>query len=90
MNTTIWKFPLAIDVEQAIEVPEGARALCIQMQGETPCLWATVDPEAENTRWTIRMVGTGAGELEEDMAYLGSVQTNGYVWHYFEVRETLF
>ena len=85
MNTTIWKYPLAVVVEQVIDVPLGADALCLQLQGRTPTLWVAVDPDAEKTRRTIRLVGTGMAELTADTHYLGTVQLDGYVWHYFEV-----
>ena len=89
MNTTVWKYPLAIEVEQTIEVPDGANAMIVQLQENTPCIWFAVDPDAENIRRTIRMVGTGMAELDEQMSYLGTVQLDGYVWHYFEVRDVI-
>jgi hypothetical protein len=85
MNTTIWKYELPLAVEQTIEVPLGAQALCLQLQGGTPCLWVAVDPEAEKTPRKIVMVGTGMPGLNRDTHYLGTVQLDGFVWHYFEV-----
>lgn len=88
MNTTIWKFPLRLAVEQTIEVPLGAVGLHCDLQDERPCIWVCVDPEAERTTRRIIMVGTG--NPHPDLAkptttHIGTVQMNGYVWHYFEV-----
>lgn len=85
VNTTVWKYPLKLEVEQTIDVPLGATALCVQLQDRTPCLWVAVDPESKKAPRQIILVGTGMGELTENTHYLGTVQLDGYVWHYFEV-----
>ncbi|HEY1309246.1 MAG TPA: hypothetical protein VGF24_37160 [Vicinamibacterales bacterium] len=85
MNTTVWKYPLKLVVEQTIDVPLGADALCLQLQDRTPCLWVAVNPDEKKTLRTIKLVGTGMPELDTTTHYLGTVQLDGYVWHYFEV-----
>ena len=40
----IWKYILDITDTQCLDMPDGAMTLCVQMQGETLCLWAVVDP----------------------------------------------
>jgi hypothetical protein len=94
---TIWKFPLhhAAD-EVSIDMPKGARILTVQMQGETPCLWAGVDPNAVLEARRILIMGTGhpRHELqwldgdESSLRYIGTVQMAGgqLVYHFFEWR----
>lgn len=84
---TIWKFRLPFASVATIEMPLGARVLCVQRQGDETCLWATVDPDAPRELRRFVTCGTGH-ELPEGvaLAYLGTVQTSGgaYVWHVFE------
>ena len=47
---TIWKFPVPVNDGNVLEMPEGAKILSVQVQGETPCLWALVDVACENHR----------------------------------------
>lgn len=83
----VWKFPLTPHVqEQSISMPYGAKPLCVQMQGETPTLWALVDPDAAKNFRPVLMFGTGhpVSPVVEHGQYIGTVQDPmGYVWHYF-------
>lgn len=83
MKQTIWKYPFQIDDEFEIEMPEGAQVLTAQVQGSTPCLWALVNPEAPKTKRKFFVYGTGHEINEEGVAYIGSIQMNGFVWHVF-------
>lgn len=89
-DLTIWKFPLEIVDEMAIEMPVGARLLTVQVQGGTPTLWALVSPQAPKVQRRIRIIGTGHPlRLADDLSYVGTVQTIGayggdLVWHVFD------
>lgn len=89
MIKTIWKFPIRIDDEQVIEMPEDAIILDIQMQGDTPCLWALVEPGNPVKERKILVAGTG--HEREDLAgpaiHIGSFQMLGgrLVFHAFEL-----
>lgn len=83
MKQTIWKYPFQIDDEFEIEMPEGAQVLTAQVQGSTPCLWVLVNPEAPKTKRKFFVYGTGHEIIEEGIAYIGSIQMNGFVWHVF-------
>lgn len=83
MKQIIWKYPFQIEDRFEIEMPEGAQVLTAQMQGSTPCLWALVNPEAPKTIRKFFVYGTGHEIGEEGIAYIGSVQSNGFVWHVF-------
>lgn len=87
---TIWKFPLAMVDEQIIEMPLGARILCVQTQDKQPTLWALCDPVAETARRAILIFGTGAPIYEYDVTkcvHIGTLQHAAFgpfVWHVFE------
>ena len=89
MKRVIWKFPLGISECQVVEMPRILMPLTVQMQGEKPCLWAFVDPDADPTPHLIVMKGTGIKEEAakirpmDDLQYLGTVQIEPCVWHYF-------
>lgn len=89
MKQAIWKFPLKVEAEQFIEAPAALIPLALQAQGDIPCLWALVSPDAPKTKLRIIMRGTGwvDDDRELDLAlkyrHLGTVQLGGFVWHYF-------
>lgn len=83
---TIWKFTLTLKPEQTIEIPHTHEYLSIQMQAGQPCLWAIVDPAA-NTK-AVRIAchptgGIGAPARRDGHEYLGTVQVDWTVWHFF-------
>jgi hypothetical protein len=84
-NWRIWKFPVPIDDYLEVEIPSCAQILCVQMQKETPCIWAWIDTEAPKGIRRFRWFGTGHPGMEGN--YIGSVQMYGgdLVFHLFEV-----
>ena len=81
----IWKFPIDVG-PQEIKMPKGADVLTVQMQGNTPCLWALVDIEAEKELRVFNLVGTGhiCRSLKDN--YIGTFQMGPLVWHLFEEK----
>lgn len=81
---TIWKFPLEVTNEQTVQIPDGAQLLSVQAQGETPCLWALVDPSAETKPCVIQTYGTGH-PIREAGVYLNTYQMHGgtLIFHVF-------
>ena len=88
MTKTVFKYQLqTVGEPMAIDMPEGARLLSVQLQSEWPTLWALVDPSREMTKRFIILVGTGHEHLWKLRDFLGTVQTmTGLVWHAFEVQ----
>jgi hypothetical protein len=88
---TIWKFQLELTEAQQIWLPNSAEILCVQMQGRTPCLWASLDSQAETWPWMIYLVGTGQPIPEvKGLNYIGTVQMgqfSQFVWHVFTNKE---
>ena len=87
---TIFKYPLAVQDEQEIMLPAGARVLCVQVQRGVPCLWAVVDPEIGKLSHTIHIRGTGHPvEGIENFEYMGTFQLSGgdFIFHVFHERQ---
>jgi len=84
--SAIYKYPLRIDDHFEVLLPDGIKPLTVQMQGETPCLWALVDPSATMVRRAIWCRGTGhnADGLAAN-EYIGTVQLDGgaLIFHFF-------
>lgn len=86
---TIWKFLLKTTEVQPIRMPKGAKILTVQVQDDSPCLWALVDPHAKPEKRMIEIFGTGHPIQSNDgnsREYIGTYQQNGgqFVGHVFE------
>ena len=56
---TIYKYPVVVDDEFTIYLPEGAQVLSVDVQQDEPQMWVLVDPAAPKTKRTFRVIGTG-------------------------------
>lgn len=83
MIKTIHKFALQITDRQIIVASPDWKPLSVQMQGSQVVMWALVYPGLEGICHTITCVGTGHVGFNYDK-YLGTVQDNALVWHFFE------
>lgn len=81
----IFKYPIHIADRQTVSMPAGAVPLTVQMQHGLPCLWAAVDTSQPEEQVPIGMCGTGHPMPEGK--YIGTVQDEGFVWHYFDARD---
>lgn len=85
----VYKYPLFACDYQDIELPVGAKILCIKLQNGEPQLWALVDPnETSTVTVTIRCAGTGHDITDENVEYIDSVIMYGdkLVFHFFKVN----
>lgn len=82
----VWKFLLALQDFQVVEMPDGARPLHVAVQGGSIALWALVDPKQPKTMRGFYLHGTGHPIGQEVGAHVGSVLMQGgaLVWHVFE------
>ena len=81
----IFKYALRVaDGPQAIEMPGGARILCVQNQHGNLALWALVDDSLKPDRRKFFVVGTGQDFDENMTQYIGTAQIGAFVWHVFE------
>jgi hypothetical protein len=79
---TIYKYPIEITDEQLVTAPAGWQPLSVQMQRNTPCIWALVDPEAPPVQQKVFVNGTGH-PVERDAPFLGTIQVGPLVFHVF-------
>lgn len=87
---TIYKFPLEVTDKQAVLMPTDAQILTVQVQGETPCIWAMVDPSHNSKEERFFEIFGTDHPIHEDMGvgreYVGTFQLRGgsLVSHLFE------
>ena len=82
---TIYKYPFEVKNEFTLAMPEGAQVLTVQLQGETPCIWAMVDHDTPMIERTFAVFGTGHPLPKKKSMYISTFQQPPFVWHLFEV-----
>ncbi len=87
---TIWKYPVYMQDEFSIDMPPGAKILSVQIQGDSPQMWAMVEEESfgRTQRRRFKVVGTGHPITEDGLAFIGTFQLRGgsLVFHLFEAN----
>lgn len=91
----VFKYDVAIDDYQTIEMPKCAELLKVGCQHGEMNLWALVDPNAETEKRKFRLAGTGHEITDEEaskLRYVGTcIMANGFaVFHLFEIEELNF
>jgi hypothetical protein len=83
---TIYKYPIKAADEQSVQLPKGAKILCVQTQNGQPWLWAEVDTQVESVPFEIKVRGTGHPFDGSEGVYIGTFQLSGgaLVFHVFE------
>jgi len=89
MNEIIYKFPIEVKDDFQLTLPKNSQILCVQTQGENPCMWVLIDKdekEAEVRHFSI--FGTGHPLALLDYKYIGTFQlfTGSLVFHLFEKK----
>lgn len=91
MPKTIYKFEIETLDKFHLTMPKEAEILCVQMQGQKPCIWAKVDPENNSENRTFKVYGTGHPIYEPvgREVYIGTYQLMGgsLVFHLFELKK---
>ena len=84
----IFKWTLAMDDFQSIDVPEDTQFLTVQTQYEQPQVWGICTPGASKKSVTIRLAGTGHPIDDNPGKYLGTFQLmNGsLIFHAFALE----
>jgi hypothetical protein len=82
----VWKFKMVPIDTQEIEMPVGAEILTVQAQGDSPMLWALVDPVKKKEMRKFLMLGTGHETEEKNLTYIGTFQlmVGALMFHVFE------
>lgn len=84
----IFKYKLEVGDKMHIDMPSGAEVLAVQVQYDTVCIWALVDPDRPTQTRTFRVFGTGHEMPQsEALNYIGTFQLldGQFVGHVFEV-----
>lgn len=81
----VYKYRLKLVDITEVDMPDGAEILCCQMQHDTICLWALVDPKADRNYRAFAIYGTGHSIVHDTLTYIATVQQGPYVWHVFEI-----
>ena len=76
----IYKYFLS-NVPVTLNIPADCHILDIQTQGSSICVWIDVDLQSESHDITFTPVMTG--EEPPDGFYVGTVQIDGFVLHYY-------
>lgn len=89
MPSVIYKYPFQVEGEVEIEMPKGARVLCVQVQRDIPCIWAIIEPSQPIVEIRhFRVFGTGQPmDMHPDfLHYIGTFQLAGgnFIGHLFE------
>lgn len=83
---TVYKYLLNFPDGGEVLMPAGAQILRVELQNNTPCLWALVDSKAETWVRKFRFFGTGE-PIPEDVVpsrYIGTIFFHFLVFHIFE------
>ena len=83
----IYKYPVEVDDEFTVELPEGARVLSVDTQHGEPVMWAMVDPTAPTSKRAFRVIGTGHPiDDADELSFVGTFQLRGgsLIFHLFE------
>lgn len=66
-------------------MPRGAEILAVDVQNNTPTIWAIVDTDMPLETKVLGIYGTGhPGDVPDISRHLGTIQLDGFVWHIFE------
>lgn len=84
---TIHKYQFSINDTVAIPMPRGAEILDVQVQHDTPCMWAIVETTApiDMAHFLIRGTGHALPEATSKVDYVATFQVRGgmLVFHMF-------
>ena len=86
----IYKYPLHAGGDNILNMPQGATLLCVQQQGDNPCLWAQVEPDNVHVERVVTAICTGQSvDLPDTAVYISTVQLGWFVVHFYDLGEQL-
>lgn len=82
----IFKYPIATEDAQTIQLPEDAKILTVKTQHGKPCVWVLLDPDAQKILRHFTLYTTGGVIPERIGKYIGTFQmhNDSLVLHMFE------
>ena len=82
----IWKYDIPYDYQFDIDMPAGARILCVGVPAGELCMHAECDTAAPLESRTFKVFYTHSYFEDEGMTYVGSLSIDHYVAHVYEVH----
>lgn len=88
---TIYKYAINIGPVNLVLMPRDAKLLTVQLQNGEPFIWAEVDNVNDDVFRHIGIFGTGHALITSDVsdpskvAYVGTFQQDGFVWHVYDL-----
>jgi len=84
----VFKYPFLVEGAFEIALPAGAEVLSVQVQRETPCIWALISTEEPAVPRRFRLVGTGQ-PVDFAGRFIGTFQlaSGALVFHLFEIPQ---
>lgn len=79
---TIYKYTIT---RKPVQMPEGAVIVHTDLQEQSYCIWALVDPANALESRQFDVIGTG-WDYEPNMHYVGSILEGSFVWHIVELK----
>lgn len=79
----IFKYPMHVESNFNVQLPCGAKILHFEAQGGYPMMWAEVHPEGEFENVRFHCHGTGHDVPEDGREFVGTVQIDSFVWHFY-------
>jgi hypothetical protein len=87
MPRVIYKYPFEVTDTFELELHEGHEILCIQTQGDQPCMWVLCNPEKPKMQYVFDCIGTGHPIADNAVRhYVGTFQMyeGKLVFHIFK------
>lgn len=84
MTKVIWKFPLVLQSEQEILLPQEHKFIHAGLDPEGAlCVWAEVQPNTEKGPRIISLRGTGHRLTGKEGPHIGSILQGSFIWHIY-------
>ena len=83
----IYKYKLPLTDQIRIDLPLLTAFRHLEMQGDSLCMWAEVDPESPPKERTFYIVGTGH-VVPSESTFLGTALCPPFVWHLYQQWQT--
>lgn len=91
MKLKVFKYPVSIEGQFELEMPQGAKSLKFEAQNGQLCLWALVDIDRPTLPRKFQLASTGY-TIMEGMGYVGTAFLHGQdlVFHLFEECQEVY
>lgn len=81
---TIHKYYLHMKTHQILQLPSMAKIIDVKKIGSGIYMWTIVDTENILKDRDIYLVGTGHEMPAAYVEHIGTIEDEGFIWHFFE------